>query len=144
LIANIGASTCARHFVIITSNMRRFALIALSLTVLATGACLLQPAVAHAGPPNSTTDICGNGPDAAKCDNFVNKYINPAIVLLSAIIGVAAVINIIMAGIQYASSADDPGAVSKAKQRIFNTVVGLVAYAFLFAFLNYLVPGGIL
>jgi hypothetical protein len=117
---------------------------ALALTALAAGICLMQPEVALAGPANSTTDICGNGADAAACDNFVNKYINPFIILLSALVGVVAVISIIMAGIQYASSADDPGTVTKAKQRIFNTIIGLVAYAFLFAFLNYLVPGGIL
>jgi hypothetical protein len=88
------------------------------------------------------TDVCGAGRD--NCNKFVNDYINPFILLLTAMVGIVAVISIIIAGIQYASSADDPGAVTKAKQRIFNTVVGLVAYIFLFAFLNYLIPGGIL
>jgi hypothetical protein len=59
-------------------------------------------------------------------------------------VGVLAVISVVVAGIQYSSSADDPATVTKAKQRIFNTVVGLIAYIFLFAFINYLVPGGIL
>ncbi len=99
---------------------------------------LMLPATAFAG---GSVDVCGG--DAA-CNNFIDKYINPAIVALTALVGIAAVISIIFAGIQYASSADDPGTVSKAKQRIFNTLIGLVAYIFLFAFINYLVPGGIL
>jgi hypothetical protein len=101
-------------------------------------AYLLLPAVAHAG----SVDICGaSGP---RCNHFVNTYINPALAVLTAAVGVLAVISIVVAGIQYSSSADDPATVTKAKQRIFNTVVGLIAYIFLFAFINYLVPGGIL
>lgn len=100
---------------------------------------LSWPLPAAAG---NTVDVCGSGSD--NCNKFVNDFVNPAILVLTALVGIAAIISIIYAGIQYASSADDPGAVSKAKQRIFNTVIGLVAYIFLFAFLNYLVPGGIL
>lgn len=85
-------------------------------------------------------DVCGSG---AKCNDFVENYINPAIQALTALVGIVAVISIIIAGIQYSTSADDPGAVTKAKQRIFNVVLGLVAYIFLVAFLQYLVPGGI-
>lgn len=99
---------------------------------------LLMPATASAG---GSLDVCGG--DAA-CNSFVDKYINPFIVALTALVGVAAVISIIVAGIQYSASADDPGTVSKAKQRIFNTIIGLVAYLFLFAFISWLVPGGIL
>lgn len=85
-------------------------------------------------------DVCGAGRD--NCNKFVENYVNPFVLLLTALVGVVAIISIIYAGIQYASSADDPGTVSKAKQRIFNTILGLVAYIFLFAFLNYLIPGG--
>jgi hypothetical protein len=92
-------------------------------------------------PTTSATDACGTA--GSRCTSFINKYVNPFIVLLSALVGVIAVISIILAGIQYSASADDPAMVSKAKQRIFNTLIGLVAYIFLFAFLNYLIPGGI-
>ena len=87
------------------------------------------------------TDLCEGA--TQRCNHFINTYVNPFIYLLSALVGVVAVISIIMAGVQYASSADDPSTVSKAKTRIFNTVIGLVAYIFLFAFFEYLVPGGI-
>lgn len=87
-------------------------------------------------------DVCGTGDGAEACNSFIAKYVNPAVIALTALVGIAAVASIIVAGIQYASSADDSGAVTKAKQRIFNTILGLVAYIFLLAFLNYLVPGG--
>jgi hypothetical protein len=84
--------------------------------------------------------------DPGECEavnGFIGEYINPAIKVLTALVGIVAVLSIIVAGIQYAGSADDPGVVTKAKQRIFKVVVGLVAYVFLVAFLNYLIPGGI-
>jgi uncharacterized membrane protein YjgN (DUF898 family) len=106
---------------------------------------LLTPAPAFAEP-----DICGNAGNVnsqsdpkSSCNKFIDKYVNPAILALTGLVGIVAIISFIMAGIQYASSADDPGMVTKAKQRMFNTVLGLVAYLFLFAFLNYLIPGGL-
>jgi len=95
-----------------------------------------------ASAANVHINICGTGP-ALSCNRFVNLYLNPFINLLTVLVGVIAVISIISAGIQYAASADDPGMVTKAKQRIFNTVLGLLGYIFLYAFLDYLVPGGI-
>ncbi len=86
-------------------------------------------------------DVCGT--KGSECNKFIKTYINPAIRVLTALIGIAAVLAIIISGIQYSASADDPGMVTKAKERIFGVVVGLVTYAFLLAFLNYLVPGGI-
>lgn len=109
---------------------------------------LLAPAPAFAGGPSM--DVCGNPGNAnsesepnSSCNKFVENYLNPAIIVLTSLVGIAAVLSIIFAGIQYSSSADDPGMVTKAKQRIFNTILGLVAYIFLLAFLNYLIPGGI-
>ena len=95
----------------------------------------------EAGDSSAGTEICTGA--TQRCNHFIDTYINPFIYLLSGLVGIVAVISIIFAGIQYASSADDPGMVSKAKQRIFNTVIGLVAYLFLFAFLEYIIPGGI-
>lgn len=129
-----------------------------TISWLASGVCTLMltigisvmfaPTPAYAAPtpnpsnPTPSVNICGQ--NSPKCDNFVDKYINPIVLLLSVLAGVLAVISIIIAGIQYSASADDPAMVAKAKKRIFNTVLGLIAYIFLFAFLNYLIPGGIL
>jgi hypothetical protein len=89
-------------------------------------------------PAFSKSDSCTN----SRCD-FTGNYINPAINLLTACFGIIAVISIIAAGIQYASSTGDPQKVSKAKQRITNTIIAIVCYFFLYAFLQFLIPGGI-
>jgi hypothetical protein len=52
-------------------------------------------------------------------------------------------VSLIMGGIQYSTSEGDPQKVSKAKHRLTMTVISLVAYFFLFAMLQWLVPGGI-
>lgn len=76
------------------------------------------------------------------CD-LIDKYINPAINLLSFIFGLIAVISIIMGGIQYAASTGDPQKVTAAKDRIRNTIIAVAAYFFLYGFLQFLIPGGI-
>ena len=75
--------------------------------------------------------------------NLVDKYINPLINTLSLIFGLIAVASIIMGGIQFTTSEGDPQKAAKAKSRISKTIIALFAYAFLYAFLQFLVPGGI-
>lgn len=108
---------------------------------------LLLPANIYAQPqrdPNAqdTVEVCAAGSGGA-CENFVDKYINPVVTLLTVVIGVGAAISIVVAGIQYASAGSDPGKVQKAKERIGQTLLGLLAYILIFAFINYIVPGGI-
>lgn len=117
-------------------------LAAAAIAMAAAAAPLLSADIASADP--GTIDVCSDpGDDCSKVNGFIKQYINPAIKALTALVGIIAVLSIVIAGIQYASSADDPGVVTKAKQRIFNVVLGLVVYVFLVALLNYLVPGGI-
>lgn len=66
-----------------------------------------------------------------------------AINILSAAVGVAAVGGIIYGSILYASSGGNPENTKKARKLIFNTVLGLIMFALMFAFLNFLIPGGI-
>lgn len=71
--------------------------------------------------------------------NYLLQFIN----FLSALVGVVVVGSIIWGGIQYSSAGGDPQKVSAAKGRIFNSIIALFAYMFIFAFLQYIVPGGI-
>lgn len=102
---------------------------------------LATPSVVFAGNQNSVA-LCGPN-TSGDCQNFVDKYLNPAVSLLTVIVGVIAAISIVVAGIQYASAGSDPGKVQKAKERIGQTLLGLLAYILLFSFLNYLIPGGL-
>lgn len=76
------------------------------------------------------------------CD-FIDKYVNPAITLLTFSFGLIAVISLIIGGIQYSASGGDPQNVAKAKKRITDTLIAVVAYFFLFSFLQFLIPGGL-
>lgn len=77
----------------------------------------------------------------SQCD-LVAKYLNPAINLFSVSFGLIAIISIIMGSINYAMSEGDPQKASQAKRRITNTIFAVIAYIFLFAFIQFLIPGG--
>jgi hypothetical protein len=79
---------------------------------------------------------------AKSCD-LIKKYINPLITLLSALVGVAVTISIIVGGIQYSSSNGNPQQITAAKTRIRDSVIALLAFFFLYTFLQFLVPGGV-
>lgn len=83
---------------------------------------------------------CGKS-GSGDCGLF-EKYINPMISFLSAVVGIAATIGIIVGGIRYMMASDDPGAVSKARALIRNSIVALVVYLLLFALVSWLQPGG--
>jgi hypothetical protein len=76
-----------------------------------------------------------------KC--LISNYINPAVAFLAAAAGVAVVISVIIGAIQYSSAGGDPSKVAAARNRIVESIVALLAFLFLYAFLNYLLPGGV-
>lgn len=63
--------------------------------------------------------------------------------LLSAIAGLVIVGMMIMGGIRYSMAGADPSKVQAAKKMITNAILALVVYIFGFAFLQWIVPGGI-
>lgn len=83
--------------------------------------------------PNISKDNC-------KIVDWLVKFIS----LLSGVVGVVVVLMIAVGGIQYSTARDNPQATAAAKQRIINAIIGLVFYLFIFAFLQYVVPGGVL
>jgi hypothetical protein len=113
-----------------------------------------SPAAAACGPASvvckeSVSADCSDNPTdsrIAKCINsneIITKVINPAIKVFSILVGVVAVVMLIIAGILYSSAQDDPKRISLAKKIIFDVLIGVAAYVFLFAFLNYVLPQGV-
>lgn len=80
-----------------------------------------------------------------KClkNNPLVEKINVIVNFLSAAVGVVVIAVIIMGGIQYSIAGGSPEAVSKAKTRITNGLIALAAFLFIFAFLQWIIPGGI-
>lgn len=59
-------------------------------------------------------------------------------------VGIAGTLGIVIAGIMHLTARDDQGQLVKAKNMLINIVIGLVAYAVMWAFLQWLLPGGII
>lgn len=87
----------------------------------------------RAGAPEGSEEHCG-----------ILDYLVLFINVLAGLVGVVVVISIIVAGIQYSTAGADPQKVSAAKNRIRNALIALFFFLFMYAFLNYLVPGGVL
>lgn len=104
----------------------------------------VDPASCAADPTQTGCDGVSRADEckANACD-LVEKYVNPAVNLVSGIFTLIAVISLMLGGIQYASSAGDAQKVTAAKKRISNTIYAIIAYAFLFTFLQWLIPGGL-
>jgi uncharacterized membrane protein YraQ (UPF0718 family) len=77
-------------------------------------------------------------------ENPIVKQLKNVINFLSAGVGIIVVGSIIVGGIQYALAGNNPQAVSAAKKRIQDTLIALLAFFFIYAFLQWLVPGGLL
>ncbi len=58
-------------------------------------------------------------------------------------LGAAAVVGVIIAGVLYMTARDDMAQVAKAKTRLIEIVVGLIAWALMSTLLNWLIPGGV-
>jgi hypothetical protein len=61
---------------------------------------------------------------------------------LAGAVFLGAVIMLTVAGIEYTSSNGNPQKVESAKKKIYNVIIGLAAFIFLYAFLQWLIPGG--
>ncbi len=81
--------------------------------------------------------------DFGESGSKIFGYLQTAVNLLTALAGLAITGSVIFAGIQYSAAGGNPQATSKAKTRIINSFVALLALVFLFAFFQWLVPGGI-
>lgn len=77
------------------------------------------------------------------CD-LVKTYVDPFINVLAAAVGVVVTISIVIGGIQYSSSAGDPGKMQAARRRITNAIVALIGFFLFYAVLQWLIPGGFL
>lgn len=89
------------------------------------------------GPQKNDISSCPRG----QC--IFQDYINPAIKVVSALVGIGVTISIIIGGIEYAVSADNSNKVSAAKTRIVKSIFVLLGYFFFLAFMNWVIPGGI-
>lgn len=106
---------------------------------LMSGAVASTPALAAkcAGANTAIIECTGKGETA------IFKIIADVIKILTAGIGVLAVGATVAGGLLYTMSGNNPENIRKAKTIWLNTVIGLVAYAFIVALTHFLIPGGV-
>lgn len=115
-------------------------------TAVPTGQSAVEVCQNHGGVFNSLDEFkCNNGEKLFDClkRNPIVKDINVVIDFLGALAGIIVVIMVIMGGIQFSTSSGDPQAVAKARSRIANALLALVGFGLLWAFLNFVIPGGL-
>lgn len=91
----------------------------------------------------SDTVCCPPGASNSATSCLYAKYINPAIATLSVLASLAAVIGIVIGGLQYASSSGDPQKAAAARGKITKAAVGFITFLFLYSLLQFFSPGGI-
>jgi len=107
--------------------------------------CGVDPATVPAAKCKDTYPP--DSPAYTECVNqndLFKKYLNPFIAFLSIVVGIAVVIGIIVGGIQYITSGGDPQAAANGKRHLRNAVIAFLMYLFLYALLNFLIPGGLI
>jgi hypothetical protein len=111
------------------------------------------PAYADDCAPSDTNKCCGNtataiiGCDAKNKgdlnDNGIWALLILVINILTAGVGILAVGGIVYGAILYATAEDKADQVNQAVNIIRNVIIGLVAFALMWAGLNFLIPGGV-
>ena len=81
---------------------------------------------------NSSSAIC-----KGKGESLSEGFVKPTINIILWVVGVAAVIVIIVAGLKYVTSSGNPSAVSSAKTTILYAVIGLVIAITAYAIVNF-------
>lgn len=99
--------------------------------------------------PNGDNSKSSEAPAEAKTailpsDWKIEDILNMVLVVVTTGVGIAAVGSIVFAGVLYITARDNAAQVSKAKTMIMNTIIGIVAYILMWAFLEWIIPGGIL
>lgn len=110
------------------------------------GPCLGATAPAPDDPnyknciPNTSDPALAGGDSSAK---LISKYVVPFVSMLTLLVGVAVTVGIIYGGIEYSMSSGDPQKAAKGRKHILDAVLALISYALIFAFLNFIIPGGV-
>lgn len=125
-----------------TKWQKNWGLLAFGLALII-GCLFFTTAVQAAGCGGVETSIidCSSAQDTT--GSPVVAILVVIIQILTGLVGIVAIGAFIYAGIMYSSAGGESGQIAKAKEIIFNTVIGLVVFAAMALVLNYLIPGGL-
>lgn len=92
--------------------------------------------------------VCTGNVDPVKAQKCVSstpiwKDVEMIVNVMSAGVGVVVTGVIIVGGVQYTIAGGNPQALQAARQRITNGLIALFLFIFIYAFLQWLIPGGV-
>lgn len=93
----------------------------------------------------ASCEACKNKSNTKDCltrDPIV-KDLNLIINVLAGLVAVVSIAMIVLGGIQYSIARNNPQEIGAARGRIINAVIAMIAFMFLWALLQYLIPGGV-
>ena len=101
-----------------------------------------------AATPVKSQSNLGNGcvgqtPSTCVKNNKIVKWVNVIVNFLAGLVGIVVAGSIIFAGIQYTLAEDNPQKVSAARDRIVKSITALLVFLFIYAILQWLIPGGV-
>lgn len=124
--------------------MTKIKLLVAAITVAVFGAFSFATAgtVSAIDPGNPLGEVCQSDPNNSVCqsaDDEADDLIGTLINTLLFVVGALSVIMIIVGGILYAISNGDAGKITKAKNTIMYSVVGLIVAFLAYAIVNWVV-----
>lgn len=135
-----------RRILLVAMNIKQTVKVFLLGAVLSLGVVSLASTAAFAACGGAETAIinCTENSQGGGAENtgiwFVLKF---TIQLLTGLVAVAALGGLVYGAMLYTSAGPNVEQVKKARGIFTNVVIGIIAYALMFAFLNFLIPGGV-
>lgn len=120
--------------------MKKFILASLAVVGVVATAAATVPAISPAKAVNPYGACDANSSSAickGKGESLSEGFVKPTINIILWVVGVAAVIVIVVAGLKYVTSSGNPSAVSSAKTTILYAVIGLVVAITAYAIVNF-------
>ncbi len=106
---------------------------------------LVTTTLADCGGVSTSIIDCGQeGGDAASTEETgIWGVLVLALNILTTLVAVAALAGLIWGAIQYTSAGGNVEQTKKAMATITNVIIGILAYGLMYAFLNFIIPGGV-
>ena len=120
--------------------MKKLILASLAVVGVVATAAATVPAISPAKAVNPYGACDANSSSAickGKGESLSEGFVKPTINIILWVVGVAAVIVIVVAGLKYVTSSGNPSAVSSAKTTILYAVIGLVIAITAYAIVNF-------
>jgi hypothetical protein len=135
----------------IAATLILFIIAALSACVLIAHpsfAAKVTDCTASNGQPGVKTAIGVNGSNCVPVggntleSNPIMVYLFGVLKIISGLVGLAAVGGFVWGGILYITARANAGQVEKAKLVMINATLGIILFVFMYAILNFIIPGG--